>query len=100
MYGAQSAALAFANELIAIGVGVALITWAGNTKKLLLAKVTGYFIAVLAFLALLYTAYCGSASAFTKSSYKRSHAAKNYSHGKSYQHINSHQKNLRAKSSS
>lgn len=99
MYGAQSAALAFANELIAIGVGVALITWAGKTKKLVLAKVTGYFISVLAFLALLYTAYCGSATAFTKSTYKRSHAAKNYSHSKNSQHKNK-QKNTHKKSHS
>lgn len=80
MYGAQSAALAFANELIAIGVGVALITWAGSAKKLALAKVTGYFIAVLAFLALLYTAYYGSASSFTKSSFKNPSKYKSYGH--------------------
>ncbi len=93
MYGAQSAALAFANELIAIGVGVALITWAGNTKKLALAKVTGYFISVLAFLALLYTAYYGSATAFTKSSYKHTAKNKHYSSGKTCnksQHKRSH----------
>lgn len=63
MFGEQIAATAFANELMAIGVGVALLTWAGQSKKFALAKVTGYFIAILAFIALLCTVYCMSSTA-------------------------------------
>lgn len=53
--------LAFAVELIAIGVGIGFLIWAYRNEgaAVALAKVFGYVIAILAFCALLCTSYYG-----------------------------------------
>lgn len=57
MVGAYFAASTLAQELVALGVGVALITWVGQSKKFTLAKFTGYLIAILSAIALVHTLY-------------------------------------------
>ena len=53
--------LAFAMELIALAVGIGLLTWAYRNKGQCIgvARVFGYIITVLAVLVLLCTACCG-----------------------------------------